>query len=70
MDATKEDGSFGRLINHSVKKANIEMKVMTLTGKPQVVFVASTLIDPGSEILYDYGERRQEVIAANKWLLQ
>ena len=68
LDATAEDESFGRLINHSKKEANLHMKVVVVAGQPRVVFIASKDIAIGSELLYDYGDTRKTVIAQNSWL--
>ena len=67
IDATKEDKTFGRLINHA-KDANVSMKVVSVARKPSVVFIALKSIEPGDEIQYDYGERRKAVVEANPWL--
>ena len=68
IDATEEDGSLGRLINHSLHGPNLKMKVVTVDDKPRVVFIASRTIKEGEELLYDYGEQRKAVIEANPWL--
>ena len=68
MDATQEDGSFGRLINHDKLDSNLLMKVMVVAGTPQIVFFASKDICAGSELVYDYGERRKEVLEGLQWL--
>ena len=69
VDATMEDDSMGRLINHSITHSNLRMKVVVVErGNPQVVFVASKTIYPGNELLYDYGERRKTVLEENPWL--
>ena len=68
VDATREDGKLGRLINHSKKDANIFMKVFIVNDAPRVVFLASKDISVGDEIQYDYGEKRKEVLRKNPWL--
>ena len=69
IDATKEDGSMGRLINHSRKKCNIVPHTTeTPSGEPVVYFSARRAIGEGEELLYDYGERDPQKIAANPWL--
>ena len=69
IDATAEDSSVGRLINHSIKDANLKMKVVVADrGSPQVVFVASKEIHSENELTYDYGERRKRVVDDNPWL--
>ena len=66
IDATAEDESVGRLINHSIKNANLKMRVVVADkGMPQVVFIASKEIHPEDELAYDYGERRKRIIDVN-----
>lgn len=68
LDATREDNTLGRLINHSKKKPNVRPKPFDIAGIPSVVFVAQTDLAPGVELRYDYGERDPEVIKENTWL--
>ena len=71
LDATKDDGSFGRLINHSRLIDNLKPVAMLspVTDKPAIFLVAKRHIGVGEELLYNYGERRKEVVGANPWLL-
>ena len=68
MDATREDVSKGRLINHSKDDANLSMKVFVVNDAPRVVFLASKDISVEHEIQYDYREKRKEVLRKNPWL--
>ena len=68
VDATEDDGSLGRLINHSTREPNVIMKVHVVDSQPRVVFVATKEIQIGLEILYDYGERRKAILECNPWL--
>ena len=68
IDATTEDDSYGRLINHGKKDANLVMKVFVVGDAPRVAFLASRDIAIGEEILYDYGEKRKDVLQNNPWL--
>lgn len=68
LDATAEDGTYGRLINHSKKKANVLPKPVEIDGMPAVIFVAKVDLEVGVELRYDYGERRKSVIRRNSWL--
>ena len=68
IDATSDDGSKGRLINHSRDNANLFMKIVVVHNLPKVIFVASENISVGSEIQYDYGERRKDILKKNPWL--
>lgn len=67
VDATKESGRMGRLINHS-KNGNCQTKLHDISGVPHLILVASRDIDEGEELLYDYGDRSKASIAAHPWL--
>lgn len=67
IDATKESGRLGRLLNHS-RNGNCKTKVVDFWGNPYLVLVAARDIVCGEELEYDYGERNKAVIAANPWL--
>ncbi|KAJ8286251.1 hypothetical protein GJAV_G00036300 [Gymnothorax javanicus] len=67
VDATKETGRLGRLINHS-KSGNCQTKLHGINGKPHLILVASRDIQAGEELLYDYGDRSKDSIAAHPWL--
>ncbi|KAM6903077.1 N-lysine methyltransferase KMT5A-A [Xenentodon cancila] len=67
VDATKETGRLGRLINHS-KNGNCQTKLHDINGIPHLILVASRDIDKGEELLYDYGDRSRASIAAHPWL--
>lgn len=67
VDATRETGRMGRLINHS-KNGNCQTKLHDINGVPHLILVASRDIDKGEELLYDYGDRSKASIAAHPWL--
>ncbi|KAJ8380259.1 hypothetical protein SKAU_G00010370 [Synaphobranchus kaupii] len=67
VDATKETDRLGRLINHS-KNGNCQTKLQDINEKPHLILVASRDIEEGEELLYDYGDRSKEAIAAHPWL--
>lgn len=67
VDATRETGRMGRLINHS-KTGNCQTKLHDINGVPHLILVASRNIDEGEELLYDYGDRSKASIAAHPWL--
>lgn len=67
VDATKETGRMGRLLNHS-KNGNCQTKLHDISGVPHLILVASRNIDEGEELLYDYGDRSKASIAAHPWL--
>ncbi|XP_041833038.1 uncharacterized protein LOC121634460 [Melanotaenia boesemani] len=55
IDASREDGSLGRLINDDHKQPNCRMKKITVNGKPHLCLFALNEIKKGEEITYDYG---------------
>ncbi|KAI2664106.1 N-lysine methyltransferase KMT5A-A [Labeo rohita] len=69
VDATKETNRLGRLINHS-KNGNLRTKLHEINGKPHLIFLASRDLKVDEELLYDYGDRSKEAIAAHPWLKQ
>lgn len=70
VDSTKDNGRKGRLLNHSKKHPNVVTKVMELDGHPcpYLCLVARRDIEIGEELVYDYGERRAEVVDLMPWL--
>ena len=68
VDATRA-GRIGRLINHSRRQPNLKTKLFVVDGTPRLGLVAVADIEPGTELMYDYGERDPETIAAHPWLL-
>lgn len=68
IDATKEDETFGRLLNHSRKRPNLVPQAAMIDGVPGVAFKAKHDIKEGEELLYDYAETRKEVLKFNPWL--
>ena len=56
IDATKEDGTLGRLINHSKRNKNIKPVVRNNNGYPDVYFVVLKDINKDEELVYDYGD--------------
>ncbi|XP_061622972.1 lysine methyltransferase 5Ab isoform X2 [Phyllopteryx taeniolatus] len=67
VDATRETGRLGRLINHS-KAGNCQTKLHAIDGSPHLILVASRDIEAAEELLYDYGDRSKEAILAHPWL--
>lgn len=55
IDATKEDNSFGRLMNDNHKTPNAKPKVVTYMDKPYICFFAKKTINPDEEVTYSYG---------------
>ncbi|XP_059371080.1 uncharacterized protein LOC132108389 [Carassius carassius] len=55
VDAAREDGSLGRLVNDDHKHPNCKMKRVITEGKPHLCLFALKDIYEGEEITYDYG---------------
>ena len=68
VDATKENGRMGRLVNHSRKQANVVTKMVTLPERPCLCLMAARDIQPGEELQYDYGDRSKAAEEAHPWL--
>ncbi|XP_041864344.1 N-lysine methyltransferase KMT5A-A-like isoform X2 [Melanotaenia boesemani] len=56
VDAAKEDGSLGRLVNDDDKNPNSKMKVIRVDGRPHLCLFALKNIAVGEEITYNYGD--------------
>ena len=78
LDATQEDGSLGRLINHSRMNPNCQMKLAWLVNpdrypgsadeQPHAYFVSTRDISQGEELRWDYGETRSSKLVSHPWL--
>ena len=78
LDATHEDGSLGRLINHSRSNPNCQMKLAwlvnpdrypgTAEARPHAYFTATRNISQGEELRWDYGETRGSKLKSHPWL--
>uniref|UniRef100_A0AAV2J8W8 SET domain-containing protein n=1 Tax=Knipowitschia caucasica TaxID=637954 RepID=A0AAV2J8W8_KNICA len=55
IDATQDDGTFGRLVNDDHYNPNCKMKLIVLKDKPHLFLFALREINQGEEITYDYG---------------
>lgn len=55
IDASREDGSFGRLVNDEHRHPNCRMKKIEVEGSPHLCLFAIKDIKDGEEITYDYG---------------
>lgn len=69
VDATHSQHR-SRLINHSKRKPNLRPQLHEIDGQWRIVFRSSRTIRKGDELLFDYGERRPEVLKAHPWLLK
>lgn len=67
IDATEESGYLGRLVNHS-RNGNLVTKAVEVSGKPHLILLAKCDLEPGTEILYDYGDRSKEALEHHPWL--
>ncbi|XP_016306167.1 uncharacterized protein LOC107661199 isoform X2 [Sinocyclocheilus anshuiensis] len=56
IDASREDGSFGRIVNDDHRHPNSKMKKIDVNGKPHLCLFALNDIKEAEEITYDYGE--------------
>lgn len=56
IDASKEDGTLGRLANDNHKNPNCTVRNVIVNGRPHLCLFASKEILPGEEITYDYGD--------------
>ena len=68
IDATGESGRLGRLVNHSRIHPNLQTKVVIVEETPRLLLVAKKDIEPGTELLYDYGDRSKESLLCHPWL--
>ena len=56
INATRDDGRMGRLINHSKMNPNIRCETIKIGEVVHLVFFAIKDIHHGEELLYDYGD--------------
>ncbi|XP_071350264.1 histone-lysine N-methyltransferase set-1-like isoform X5 [Trachinotus anak] len=56
IDAAREDGSHGRLVNDNHVNPNSKIKTIAVDGKPHLCLFAIKDISPGEEITYSYGD--------------
>ncbi|XP_035981142.1 uncharacterized protein LOC110368365 isoform X2 [Fundulus heteroclitus] len=56
IDASHEDGSFGRIVNDDHKSPNCKMKKLIVKDKPHLCLFAIKNIQAECEITYDYGD--------------
>ncbi|KAL7632020.1 UNVERIFIED_CONTAM: hypothetical protein RMT77_017654 [Armadillidium vulgare] len=60
IDASKEDGSFGRLFNDNNEAPNVYVKPVTVDGFTYPCYFAKVDIKPEEELEYDYGGRDKD----------
>lgn len=68
MDATKETGHLGRLINHSRLQSNLVNRIVPILGRPHLALEAKFDLEPGTELLLDYGDRSRQALENHPWL--
>ncbi|XP_041811390.1 uncharacterized protein LOC121619625 isoform X2 [Chelmon rostratus] len=56
VDASKEDGTLGRLVNDDHISPNCKIKKIVYEGKPHLCLFAVRKISPGEEITFNYGD--------------
>lgn len=70
VDATKDNGRLGRLLNHSKTSANVVTKLFPINDHPYLCLMAARNIREEEELQYDYGERSPSVLLSHPWLSQ
>jgi hypothetical protein len=70
VDATAERRVYGvgRLLSHAARAPNTAAKVVLVDGVPRLLFIAKCDVPFGSELLFDYGERRAAILKNFAWL--
>ncbi|XP_059187548.1 N-lysine methyltransferase KMT5A-A-like [Centropristis striata] len=58
IDASKEDGSLGRLVNDDHKSPNCVMKKVIVNNRPHLCLFAVRNIEVGTELDYNYGDSK------------
>ncbi|XP_053181600.1 N-lysine methyltransferase KMT5A-A-like [Scomber japonicus] len=58
IDASKEDGSLGRLVNDNHKSPNCVMKKVIVNNRPHLCLFAVRNIEVGTELDYNYGDSK------------
>ena len=58
----------GRLVNHSKTKPNVVTKLIPVEDHPYLCLMAARTVSPGEELVYDYGERKKDIIKHHQWL--
>ncbi|KAF4083074.1 hypothetical protein AMELA_G00135880 [Ameiurus melas] len=56
IDAARDDGTLGRLVNDDHINPNCKMKRIIVEGKPHLCLFALRDITPGEEVTYHYGD--------------
>lgn len=56
MDASKEDGSLGRLVNDEHRNPTSKIRTVEVNKRPHLCLFAVRDIQEGKEITYNYGD--------------
>jgi hypothetical protein len=70
-DATNKKYKPGRYINHKIEIANgrnLDPISMEVDSIPRIMFIAAIDIPKGTELFFDYNERRKVAVGHNPWL--
>ena len=68
VDATRETGRLGRLLNHSRTEANCATRLISIKERPYLILETIKDVKEGEELMYDYGERSKDIIHSHPWL--
>ena len=68
IDATVDNGRYGRLINHSKSNANLTTRKIVINNVPRLFFIAKCDIPARKELLYPYGDNRPDILRQHQWL--
>lgn len=59
IDATEDDGSYGRLINDDHLNPNLKVVTLKVAGRTHPVFFTKKTVLVGEELTYSYGGPNQ-----------
>ena len=77
IDATQDDGSLGRIMNHCLKSPNCELKLINFINierygvaekRPHLFLQTTRDVAKGEELVWNYGETRKSITDSNPWL--
>jgi len=68
IDATKETGKMGRLVNHTRINPNCYLKKIIINDMPRIFLLAKYKIETNCELGYDYGDRDPASLKDFPWL--
>ena len=68
IDATKDTGKMGRLVNHTRINPNCYLKKIIINDMPRIFLLAKYKIETNCELGYDYGDRDPASFKYFPWL--